>query len=201
LKLNKNIIIVILLLFVFAVGIISFVDTVEAAKWKKFDSGSFNIKKADAGYKNKISYTSYTKGSKNIKMDLYGYKKKNNKKELLQTIYYTKTGDKIKYYNVNKKGKKSKTQSTALNMSLKTFYKDSITSLKSKNSTVTSKNISSGSKLQYKYVYDYGYYYGYRYVLDLVYDYDYYYGGYRYQYKYVWKWGYAWGYQWVWKWV
>jgi len=201
LRLNKNIVIVIFLLFVFAVGTIGFVDTVEAAKWKKLDSGSFNVEKPDAGYKKKISYTSYTKGANNIKMDLFGYKKKNNKKIKLQTIFYTKSGDKVKYYNVNSKGKKSKVQSATINTTLKTFYKNSTTALKSKNTTAISKNGTIASKLQYKYVYDYGYYYGYRYELDLVYAYDYLYGYYRYRYEYVWKWGYKWEYQWVWKWV
>ena len=38
----KNVIIAILLLSVFTIGALSFTDTVEAASWKKFDSGSFH---------------------------------------------------------------------------------------------------------------------------------------------------------------
>jgi len=199
--LNKNIIIALFLLCVFIVGTISLVDTVEAAKWKKSDSGTFNVKKADSGYKKKMQYISYKKGSNNIKMELYGYKTKKNKKELVQTLYYTKSGDKIKYYSVNKKGKKSKTQTTKVNMTLKNFQKNSLAALKNLTSGNNSKNVSSASKLQYKYVYDYGYHFGLHYVLDLVLRYDSYYGEYRYRYEYVWKYGYEWGYEWVWKWV
>ena len=40
-RLNKNIFIVFLLLSVFAVGTLNFVDPVEAATWIKFDSGTY----------------------------------------------------------------------------------------------------------------------------------------------------------------
>jgi hypothetical protein len=108
-RLNK-VLIAVLLLSVFAVGTLTFMDTVEAAKWKKFDSGNFNTKDPDPGYTKKISYSSYNKGSKYIKIDFYMYKTKNNKKEKAITSYITQSGNKIKYYQVGQKGKKSKPQ-------------------------------------------------------------------------------------------
>ncbi|MCL2157231.1 MAG: hypothetical protein FWH54_04330 [Methanobrevibacter sp.] len=79
-RLCKNIFIVVFLLSVFAVGTMSFVGTVEAAKWKKYDSFSYNTKNPDPGYKKKVSIVTYIKGTKDIKMNVYGYKTKNNKK-------------------------------------------------------------------------------------------------------------------------
>ena len=200
-QLNKKIILGIFLLFVFAVGTVNFADTVDAAKWTKFESGSFNIKNPDSGFNKKISYVSYQKGNNNIKMELYGYKKKNNKKELLQTVYYDKIGEKVKCYSANKKGKKTSPQFDTLNTTttLKSFYKTSIVSLKSKNSPINLKNGSTGSKLQYKYVYEYGYSWAYRYVTE-----PYYYYGYYYSYwgtQTVYKWTYDYGYNQVWKWT
>ena len=62
LRLNK-VLIAILLLSIFTVGTLSFVDTVEAATWKKIGSGNFKDKT--------MSYISYSKGTKEIKMDTY----------------------------------------------------------------------------------------------------------------------------------
>ena len=131
-KLNKNVLIAISLLTVFAVGTISLSDTVEAVEWKKFDSGSFKGVKPDPGFKNKMSYISHKKDSNNIKITLYGYKKKKNKKVLVQTIHFTKTGDVVKIYSTYKKGKKSKTQSgkVKVNMTLGNFYKNFIATVK-----------------------------------------------------------------------
>lgn len=108
-RLNK-ILVSILLLSIFAVGTLNFVDTVEATTQKKFESGSFNTKNPDSGFKKKISYVSYNKSSKDIRVDFYGYKTKNNKKEFQGNAYLSKSGNKIKWYLVDKKNKKSKTQ-------------------------------------------------------------------------------------------
>jgi hypothetical protein len=43
-------------------------------------------------------------------VDFYGYKTKNNKKEFQGNAYLSKSGNKIKWYLVDKKNKKSKTQ-------------------------------------------------------------------------------------------
>jgi hypothetical protein len=56
------------LLSVFAVGTLSFADTVDAAKWKKFDSGSVKVKGQT------IKYYAFIKGS-TIQVDYY-YKNK-----------------------------------------------------------------------------------------------------------------------------
>jgi len=55
-----------------------------------------------------MSYVSYSKGSNNIKINIYGYKIKDNKKDKLVTFYFGKSGNKIKFYHADSKGKKSK---------------------------------------------------------------------------------------------
>ena len=47
------------MLGIFAVGTINLADTVVAAKWKKFDSGSYTGNVPEPGYKNKFLYKSY----------------------------------------------------------------------------------------------------------------------------------------------
>ena len=108
------------MLSVFTIGTLSFVDTAEAAKWTKFDSGKY---KADPGlgYKKTVSYVSYIKGTKDIKMNIYAYKSKNNKKVLFGTLYLSKKGNKIQTYVVEK-GKKSKPTYDTVNMSVKNYY-------------------------------------------------------------------------------
>ena len=175
----------------------SLVDTSDAAKWKKYNSGTFDTKKVDNGFKKKMSYISYTQGSNKIKMEMYGYKTKKNKKVLLETIYYTKSGNNVKYYRTDKNGKKSKTESAKINTTLKTFYKNSLTELKKVKSSNNTKNMSKGSKLQYKYVYEYAYVY--KNVYEPEYVYDWYWGDYRYEYRWSYKW--VWDWQWTWKWV
>jgi len=129
-RLNKNVIIAILLLSVFAVGTLSFVDTVEAAKWKKFDSGTYNEKNPDLGYKKKTSYIAYNKGSNDIKADFYGYRTSNNKKDKLVTFYFNKSGNKLKFYYTDSKGKKSKQEYYTYTGSTKQFYNSFIKEMK-----------------------------------------------------------------------
>ena len=121
-RLNKDLVVVILLLSVFAVGTLNFVGTVEAATWKKYESGMYYEKNPAKGYKNTESYITYTKGSNEIKMDCYVYKTKDNKKILDGTLYFTKVGKKIKFYTVQK-GKKSKTETGTYQGTVKQFYK------------------------------------------------------------------------------
>ena len=134
-KLNKNVIIAILLLTVFAVGTTCFVDTVEAAKLKKFDSGSYTTDNPDPGCTKKVTFVSYIKGSKDIKIVLYGTKSKNNKKVFGAYGYLSKTAGKMKFYIVDSKGKKSKpSYSPKTDMGVKEFYKYFIGSFKNVNS-------------------------------------------------------------------
>ncbi|MCL2157615.1 MAG: hypothetical protein FWH54_06300 [Methanobrevibacter sp.] len=123
-RLCKNIFIVVFLLSVFAVGTMSFVGTVEAAKWKKYDSFSYNTKNPDPGYKKKVSIVTYIKGTKDIKMNVYGYKTKNNKKMFIGNMYLSKTGDKLKFQVVDSKGKKSKPEYGKTKLSVKSCYKN-----------------------------------------------------------------------------
>ena len=123
---NKKIITATLLISIFAIGTLSITDTVEAATWKIYDSGSFNAKYPEAGYKKKMSYVTYIKGSKDMKMKMYGYKIKNNKKTYLATVYINKIGNKIKTYSTDEKGKKSKPEYGLYKSGVKTFYKNLI---------------------------------------------------------------------------
>ena len=109
---TKKIIVAFLLLSIFTVGTIAFADTVEAAKWKKFDKGTTKDKSA--------SYTSYQKSTNEIKTDFYIHFKKNKTKA--GTLFISKTGNNIKTYILNYKGKKT-TQSKILSKkSAKKFY-------------------------------------------------------------------------------
>ena len=130
LRLNKNVLIAILLLIVFSVGTLTFTDTVEAAAWKKYDSGNYNDKNPDKGYKKKISYITYIKGSKDIKTNVYGYKTKNNKKTFFGSMYISKTGNKIKMYGTNSKGKKEKPTYLSYPGNVKQFYKIVLSEMK-----------------------------------------------------------------------
>ncbi|MCL2115606.1 MAG: hypothetical protein FWH29_05225 [Methanobrevibacter sp.] len=126
-KLNKNVLIAILLLTVFAIGTLNLLDTVEAAKWKKFDSGSYNNEYPEDGFKKKMSFVSYKKGSEYIKTKIYGYKIKNNKKVLLVTVNMIKINNTVKSYSVVD-GKKSKV--TTHKTTLKQLYKEEIYAFK-----------------------------------------------------------------------
>ena len=117
---TKKIIVAFLLLSVFTVGTLSFADTVEAAKWKKFSSGNFKDKK--------MSYVSYSKGTKEIKMDTYV--KLKGKKTKVASLFFTKTGSNIKSYSVDYKGKKSKVTTTAYKGNAKQYYNNYISFLK-----------------------------------------------------------------------
>jgi len=96
----------------------SILDTVEAAKWKKFDSGTFNVDnknfKLDSTFnsKKKVSFVSYSKGSNQIKIKYYAVKKKNNKKAYESTTTLTKSGKKFKMTVVDYKGKKQSESGT-----------------------------------------------------------------------------------------
>jgi len=129
LKLNKSLI-VFLMISVFAVGTITMAETVEAASWKKFDSGTIYAKSSDPTFANQASYTTYIKGSKDIKMNIYSIKKVNNKKVYQGALYLSKTGNKIKSYAIDKKGKKTKPSYEIYKGSVKQYYKLFIIKLK-----------------------------------------------------------------------
>ena len=115
------------MLAVFAVGTLNSLDTAEAAKWKKYDSGSFKTEYPEEGFKEKMSFVSYKKDSKNLKTNIYGYKLKNNKKTLLVTVYMIKTGKNVKTYGIVN-GKKSKVASREI--TLKQCYQEELYAFK-----------------------------------------------------------------------
>ena len=125
---NKKIIAALILCSIFIIGF-QLVETVNAASWKKFDSGNYKIE-APSGFKNKTTYTSYIKDSKNIKMNIYTYQSKDNKKIYSGTLYISKTGNKIKTYTADAKGKKEKPDYYKTNYSAKKYYNLFISHLK-----------------------------------------------------------------------
>lgn len=116
-----------------------------------------------------MSYVSDNKGS-HIRMKLYQYKSKNNKKVYAGTIYLSKIGTKIRTYTVDPKGKKSKpvfNDYKSSSWKIKDHYRGFLGNLKnvkstyltSLKSTCTSKSGSSGGTgLRQRYVpAEYGY--------------------------------------------
>ena len=139
----------ILMLSIFAVGTMTFIDTVEAAinpidnekeytveskeksaKWIKFDSGTINFPKPDKGYRNKHSYVAYSKGSKDIRVNFYGYKIKNNKKTYVGALFLSKTGNKLTYYAIYSTGKKEQPSYSTTKMSVRQTYNAMISEMK-----------------------------------------------------------------------
>ncbi len=100
LKINKKILIVFLLLSIFAVGTLSFVGAVEAAKWTKYDSGKYSDEYPLAGYKKVVSYQSYTKGNNALYVDSYVYPKKGGK-QLSDRTTFTKKNNVLKITSKN----------------------------------------------------------------------------------------------------
>jgi hypothetical protein len=95
----------------------------KSVKWKKYDSGSFIDNKTSPGYKKKILYVGYFKGSNSLRIDFYEYTTKNNKKESLGKTYVTKKGNQIGIYVVDK-GLKSGTEYYTYKKSLKQYYRE-----------------------------------------------------------------------------
>ena len=125
LKFNKKILIVFLLLSVFAVGTMGFADTVEAAKWKKYDSGKYADEYPVAGYKKVISYQSYTKGNNNLYVDTFAYPKTGGKKLIDKTVF-TKKNNIIKITSKNYFSNETMTGYFQTKLSVKKIYKDNM---------------------------------------------------------------------------
>lgn len=118
----KNMAVAILLLAVFTVGTLHFTETVEAASWKKFDSGTYTINSNDKGFKNKDAYISYKKGPNNVKTKLYALTN-SNKKVYYSTIYINKQGNTFKVYSIEYDGKKSNWGTDKYKISMNKYYK------------------------------------------------------------------------------
>ena len=123
LKLNKNILIVFLLLSVFALGTLNFVDTVEAVQWKKYDSGKFTDEYPAMGNEKIAYYQSYTKGTNNLYVNIYSYSKNTGKKNLDAKLIFSKKNRimtiKTNDYSWNKRD----TTQFKTHYSVKTIYK------------------------------------------------------------------------------
>lgn len=132
-KINKNIIIVFLLLSVFAVGTLTFTETVDAAKWKKFDTGKFPIKDTKdyiPGAKPFMKYVSYSKPN-NIQINMYITKKSDNKNIKFMYMQFTKPNK--NYVKMTSKSvfeTKKDSETMKWPYSLKSYYKIVIYGLK-----------------------------------------------------------------------
>lgn len=107
----KRMTVAIFLIAIFAVGTLHFTETVEATKWKKFDSGTI---KMDDG--TKLKYNSYIKGNNKIHTKLY------LKSKLVFTMDYVKIGSKIAITSKNPKGKVLTKETEYTKKSLKKWY-------------------------------------------------------------------------------
>jgi len=108
----KKIFIVFLLLSVFIVGTLNFADTVEAAKWKQFDSGTVN---SDGM---KFSYKTYSRGSNEIRLDM-SYSGK-----VVTRNYLTKTKTGVNVVIKDYTGRTINKDFVKTSLSLKAFYRN-----------------------------------------------------------------------------
>jgi hypothetical protein len=89
----------------------SFIDTVEATKWKKYDSDTSMV---EGG---KFNYKTYIKGSDQMRVDI------SHKKVVLTKTYLTQKKTGISLVTRDNKGKTITKDFTKTKMDLKTFYK------------------------------------------------------------------------------
>ena len=87
---KRKYIIGILLAVLMVCAVVSFADTVSAAKWKKYDSGKFSDNYPPVGYKIGSKYQSYVKGDNKLYVNYYNFKKGTNKKHLGAKWTFTK---------------------------------------------------------------------------------------------------------------
>jgi len=120
---NKKIILALILCSVFAVGTLYFADTVDAAQWKKYDSGKFKDEYPAAGHKKVSSYQSYTKGTNNLYVNIYGHSKNGNKK-LTNKLTLNKKGNIIKITEKNYFSNEKETFYYQTKWSVKKVYKN-----------------------------------------------------------------------------
>ena len=107
----KKVLIVVFLLSVFAVGTLNFVDTVEAKKWKQFDSGTYTTDGI------KCSYKSYSRGSNEIRIDVI------YRGDVIARNYLTKTKTGINLAIKDYTGKTIDEKFLKSPLSLKNFYR------------------------------------------------------------------------------
>ena len=108
--LNKKNIFALILCSIFAVGILNFVETVEAVKWEKYDSGTVKMENDTFNYK------TYIRGSNQIQIDI------SYKKTLLSKTYIRKNQTGINSVTMDNKGKTIKRKFIKTKMDIKTFY-------------------------------------------------------------------------------
>lgn len=122
----KRILITFILISIFAVGTLTFVDTVEAAKWKKYDSGKFADEYNYAGYKKIAAYQSYTKGDNNLYVDTYIYPKNGNSKKLAHREILIKKNNNLKITNIDYISKEKTVNYYTTTYSVKRLYKNTM---------------------------------------------------------------------------
>jgi len=109
--LNKKAIIFIILCSIFAIGTLNIIDSVEATKWKKYDSGTIKIEKNVT-----FNYKTYIKKTNQMRVDI------SYKKTLLTKTYLRKNITGINSVIIDNKGKTISKNFTKTKMDLKTFY-------------------------------------------------------------------------------
>lgn len=136
---NKKIIFAILLISIFAVGTLNFAGTVNAAKWKQFDSGKMSYKNMDKYQKNFFKpyyfYTGYVKGDNRLYANFYYKTKKTNKVYLAEKISLTKSNNDIMkltytYYVRNEKSTRTYESNNTIKQEYNLFKKAAANLLK-----------------------------------------------------------------------
>lgn len=114
---------------VLVVGTLSFVDTVDAAKWKKFDSGSIYMTNSaknpnfTKNIKPIMYYVSYYKTPNTIQMKQYYKIGNSNKKTFMYSENFIKKNNTITLILKDSKNKIISRNSAKTKLSLKNYYK------------------------------------------------------------------------------
>ena len=118
--------ILLLLCCVFIVGTFSFSDTVEAAKWKKIDSGKFETEYPPEGFEKTVYYQAFTKGENKLYYETYFYPKNGSAKKLAYLVTLTKNKNVITEMSKDYFSKETEINPYKTKLSVKKFYNDSM---------------------------------------------------------------------------
>ena len=124
--LSKKMFLVLVLCCVFVVGTFSVMGTVEAAKWKKIDSGKFETEYPPAEYKNLVYYQAFTQGENKLYYETYFYPKNGSAKKLANRVTLTKNKNVITERSKDYFSNEIEINSIKTKLSVKKFYNKSI---------------------------------------------------------------------------
>ena len=124
--LNKKMMLVLVLCWVFILGTFSVVGTVEAAKWKKIDSGKFETEYPPAEYKHLVHYQTFTKSENKLFYETYFYPKNGSAKKLANRVTLTKNKNIMTEKSKDYFSKETEINSIKTKLSVKKYYNNSM---------------------------------------------------------------------------